>query len=112
RIGQELVPHVIRLFTHRNPNIFFSGLEIVEQAKLNTGGVLGKNGEVDAITHPCRTERIRITEKGPNRSHKRAPHLSCIASPLAIIYDGVMFFIANSRNTEASAQCKPHPSSR
>src|SRR6266516_4004038 len=59
RIGQKHVPDLISLFCDRDTNVLFGVLDIVEQAQLNTCSMLGKNGEVDAVTHPCRTQRIR-----------------------------------------------------
>jgi hypothetical protein len=63
RIGQEHVPDLISVFAYRNPNVFFGRLEIVEQTKLNAGGVLGKESKVDAVTHPRRAQRIWVTEE-------------------------------------------------
>ena len=83
RIGQKHVPDLISLFRDRDTNVLFGVLDIVEQAQLNTCSMLGKNGEIDAIPHPCRTQRIRITEESPHGSHKRAAHLSSIGSALA-----------------------------
>jgi hypothetical protein len=82
------MPHLISVFAYRNADVFFGRLEIVKQAKLNSSGVLGKESKVHAVAHPCRTKRIRITEEGPHRSHKRAAHLSRIDSALAITNGG------------------------
>ena len=79
------MPHLIGVFAHGNADVFFGRLEIVKQAKLNSGGVLGKESKVDAVAHPCRTQRIRITEEGLHRSHKRAAHLSRIGFALAML---------------------------
>ena len=88
-IRQKHVPDLIGVFSDRDTNVFFRGLETVEQTKLNAGGVLGKNGEVDAVAHPRRPQRIWITEESPYRSHKRAAHLCGIASSLAITNTGI-----------------------
>src|SRR5262249_34920250 len=63
QIGQKLVPHLISLFTDWNTNVFFGRLEIIEQAKLNTGGVLGEESEVDTVAHPGCAQRIWVTEE-------------------------------------------------
>jgi hypothetical protein len=83
-IRQKHVPDLIGVFGDRDANVFFSRLDAVEQAKLNTGSVLGKDGKVDPVPHPGRTQRIGVTEESPYRSHKRAAHLSGIESALAI----------------------------
>jgi hypothetical protein len=83
-IRQKHVPDLIGVFGDRDANVFFSRLDVVEQAKLNTGSVLGKDGKVDAVPHPRRAQRIGVTEESPYRSHKRAAHLSGIESALAI----------------------------
>ncbi len=82
-IRQEDVPDLIGVFIDRDTNVFFCGLDVVEQAKLNTGSVLGKDGKVHAILHPCCAQRIGVTEESTYRSHKRAAHLSGIESTLA-----------------------------
>src|SRR5437868_6715383 len=86
-IGQKRMPDLVSLFCHRNTNVFFGVLGIIEKAKLHTRRVLGKNSEVDAVAHPCRTQRIWVTEEGSYRSHKRAAHLSSIDWSLAIMND-------------------------
>jgi hypothetical protein len=78
------VPNLIGVFVDRDANVFFSSLDVVEQAKLNTGGVLGINGKVHAVPRPRRAQRIWVTEKSFDGSHKRAAHLSGIESTLAI----------------------------
>jgi hypothetical protein len=75
---------LISVFVDRDTDVFFCGLDVVEQAKLNPRSVLGKDGKVDAVTHPCRAQRIGMAEESPYRSHKRAAHLSGIESALAI----------------------------
>src|SRR5207302_10842389 len=84
-IGQKHVPNLIGMFVDRDTNVFFGSLYVIEQAELNTGGVLRKNGKVDAVPHPCRAERIWMTEKSFDGSHKRDAHLSGIESTLAIV---------------------------
>jgi hypothetical protein len=74
---------MIGMFRDRDSNVFFRGFDVVEQAKLDTGSVLGKDGKVDAISHPRRAEWIRMAQKGAYRSHKCAAHLSGIESALA-----------------------------
>jgi hypothetical protein len=78
------MPNLIGVFGNRDADVFFSGFDAVKQAKLNTGGVLGKDGKVDTVPHPRRAQRIGVAEESPYRSHKRAAHLSRIESPLAI----------------------------
>jgi hypothetical protein len=70
------MPDLISVFSDRNANVFFGGLDVLEQAQFNTGGVLGKNGEVDTVAHPGRAKWIRKTEPSLYRSHKRAAFLS------------------------------------
>ena len=79
-IGQKHVPDLIGLFANWNADVFLGGIDAVEQAKINRGRVLGKDGEVDAVPHPGRAERIGIAKESPYRSHKRAAHLSGIES--------------------------------
>src|SRR4029077_6093177 len=83
-IRQEHMPNLIGAFGNRNADVFFSGFDAVEQAKFNTGVVLGKDGKVDTVPHPRRAQRIGVAEESPYRNHKRAAHLSGIESPLAI----------------------------
>ena len=78
------MPDLIGVFGDRDANVFFSRLDAVEQAKLNTGGVLGKDGKVDPVPRPRRAQRIGVAQESPYRSHKRAAHLSGIESGLAI----------------------------
>jgi hypothetical protein len=92
------VPDLIGVFSDRDSNVFFSRLDAVEQAKLNTGSVLGKDGKVDAVSHPRRAQRIGVTEESPYRSHKRAAHLSGIESALAITN-------SDARNIRACCIC-------
>jgi hypothetical protein len=82
------VPNLIGVFGDRDTNVFFRGLDAVEQAKLNTRSVFGKDGKIDTVPHPRRAQRIGVTEKSPYRSHKRAAHLSGIESALAISNSG------------------------
>jgi hypothetical protein len=71
------------VFGDRNANVFFSGLDIIEQAKLNTGSVLGKDCKVDAVPRPGRAQGIGIAKKSAYRSHKCAAHLSGMQCALA-----------------------------
>jgi hypothetical protein len=68
------VPNLIGMFVDRDTNVFFGSLDAVEQAKLNTRGVLGKNGKVDAVPHPRRAQWIWVTEKSFDGSHN-APRI-------------------------------------
>ena len=78
------MPHLVSTLLQRDSNIFFRVFNAVEQAKFNTSGMFGKNGKVDAVTHPGCAERMWVTEKGFYRSHKRAAHLSGIEAMLAM----------------------------
>jgi hypothetical protein len=84
RIGQKDMPHVVSTLLDRDPNVFFSVFRAIDQAKLNSTGVFGKNRKVYAVTHPGCAERIGLTEKRSHRSHKRAAHLSGIELALAM----------------------------
>src|SRR5204862_4864379 len=63
RIGQKVMPHLIRTLLDGDANEFFRIFHAVDQAKLNSSSVLGKNRKVHAITHPGCAERIRLTGK-------------------------------------------------
>src|SRR4029077_11967367 len=78
------MPNLIGAFGNRNADVFFSGFDAVEQAKFNTGGVLGKDGKVDTVPHPRRAQRIGVAEESPYRNHKGAAPLCGIECPLAI----------------------------
>src|SRR5437016_14601285 len=66
------MPHLIRMFGHRNPNIFLSRVDVSEETKINRSSGFGKKREVHAVAQPRRTEWIRVTKPGLYRSHKRA----------------------------------------
>ena len=78
------MPHLVSTLLERDANVFFRVFHAVEQAKLNSGGVLGKNRKVHAVTRPSCAQRIRLTEKRSYGSHKRAAHLSGIEPMLAM----------------------------
>ena len=82
------MPNLISVLVERNADVFFSRPDVVEQAKFDARGVLGKNSEVDAVPHPRCAQRIWITKESPYRSHKRAAHLSGIERALAIANGG------------------------
>jgi hypothetical protein len=71
---------LIGVLGDRDANVFFSSLDAVEQAKLNTSGVLGKDRKVDAVPHPCRAQRIWVAEESPYRGHN-APRIYPASSP-------------------------------
>ena len=68
------MPNLIGVFVDRDTNVFFCGVDAVEQAKLNTGGMLGKDRKIDAVAHPGRTQRIGIAKKSAYRGHN-APRI-------------------------------------
>ncbi|KAG0506475.1 MAG: hypothetical protein Udaeo_01340 [Candidatus Udaeobacter sp.] len=78
------MPHLVSTLLDWDPDVFFRVFHAVDQAKLNSAGVLGKNSKVHAVTHPGCAQRIRLTEKRSYRSHKRAAHLSGIGPMLAM----------------------------
>ena len=78
------MPHLIGVLGDGNANVFFGGLNIVEQAKLNRSGRFRKEGKVYAVAQPGRAQRIGITEPTLYRSHKRAAHLCGMERALAI----------------------------
>src|SRR4029077_215534 len=82
------MPNLISLLPHRDAYVLFGCFDAVEQTKLNSTGVLGKNREVHAVTHPACAQRIWLTEKRSYRSHKRAAHLSGIGLVLAMMNGG------------------------
>ncbi len=88
-IGQKHMPDLIGVLGDGNSNVFFGGLNVVEQAKLNRSGCFRKEREVDAVAHPRRAQRIGITKPGLYRSHKRAAHLCGMERALAITNGGV-----------------------
>jgi hypothetical protein len=65
---------LIGVLGDRDANVFFSSLDVLEQTKLNTSGMLGKDGKVDAVPHPRRTEGIGIAEESPYGGHN-APRI-------------------------------------
>src|SRR6266403_674071 len=66
------MPHLIGMFGNRNPNIFLSRVDVIEETKINRSSRFGKKRKVHAVAQPRRTEWIWITEPGLYRSHKRA----------------------------------------
>ena len=58
------VPHVARLLGQRDAGGLFA-VDVVEQAQLDAGGVLGEDGEVGALAIPGRAQRVGAT--GPDR---------------------------------------------
>ena len=82
------MPHLIGVLGDRNANVFFGGLNIVEQAKLNRSRRFRKEGKVYAVAQPGRAQRIGITEPSLYRSHKRAAHLCGMERALAITNSG------------------------
>ena len=78
------MPHLISTLLERDPNVLFRVFHVVDQTKLDSGGVLGKNRKVHPITRPSCAQRIRLTEKRSYGSHKRAAHLSGIEPMLAM----------------------------
>src|SRR6185295_5453179 len=84
RVGQKDMPNMVRTFLDRDPDVFFRVLHAVDQAKLNSAGVRGKNRKVHAVPRPGCAQWIGLTEKRSYRSHKRAAHLSGIGPMLAM----------------------------
>ena len=76
------MPDMTGTFRYRNTNIFVLRVDVIEQAKLDAAGVLGKEGKINAVTQPGCTERTRMTEPGFDRCHK-ARLLSAIDSRFA-----------------------------
>ena len=78
------MPYLISALLQRDPNLFSRVFHVVDQAKLDSGGVLGKNRKVHPVTRLSCVQRIRLTEKRSYGSHKRAAHLSGIEPMLAM----------------------------
>jgi hypothetical protein len=81
------MPHVVSTLLDRDADVFFGCFNAVDQAELNSAGVLGKNRKVHAVPHPGCAQRIRLTEKRSHRSHKSrncGTHLSGIDPMLAM----------------------------
>jgi hypothetical protein len=81
------MPYLLSALLDRDPNVFFRVFHAVEQAQLNTPGVLGKNRKVHAVTHPGCAQRIGLTEKRSYWSHKRAAPL-CGIDPMLAMRNG------------------------
>src|SRR5260370_20549495 len=66
------MPHLIGMFGHRNPNIFLTRVDVIEETKINRSSRFGKKRKVHAVAQPRRAKWIRITKPGLYRRHKRA----------------------------------------
>src|SRR5260370_8615371 len=66
------MPHLIGMFGHRNPNIFLTRVDVIEETKINRSSRFGKKRKVHAVAQPRRAKWIRIAEPGLYRCHKRA----------------------------------------
>src|ERR1044071_5652598 len=69
-VGQKDVPDLVCLFRHRDSNVFLGRVDIVEQAQVDGGGVLGKDREIHPVAEPGRPERIWIAQPDFYRRHK------------------------------------------
>src|SRR6266403_2317812 len=66
------MPHLIGMFGHRNPNIFLTRVDVIEETKINRSSRFRKERKVHAVAQPRRAKWIRITKPGLYRCHKRA----------------------------------------
>src|SRR5437868_11974955 len=82
-IRKKDVPDLVGLFRYRDPDIFLRRIDVIEEAKIDRGRVLGKNREVDSVAEPGRSERIRIAEPNFYRRHKTERVLSATGRRLA-----------------------------
>src|SRR5204863_8850240 len=80
-IRKKDVPDLVGLFRYRDPDIFLGRIDIIEEAKIDRGRVLGKNREVDSVAEPGRSERIGIAEPNFYRRHKTSVFYPLRARP-------------------------------
>ena len=75
QVWQENVPDLIRAFVDGDTDVFFCVLDVVEQAKLNSGSMFGKDGKIDAVSHPSRSQRIGqgMGRRGVDRAQTQPP---------------------------------------
>ena len=82
-IGQEHMPDLVRVFRHRDANIFLGRVDIIEEAEIDRGRHFGKNREVNSVAEPGRSERIGIAQPNLYRRHKMESFLSATRLGLA-----------------------------
>ena len=61
-LGQKDVPDLVGLLGHADADLLVGGVGAVKEAEIDAGGVLGIEGEVDAVAAPRGAQGIRLAE--------------------------------------------------
>lgn len=82
QIRQKRVPDLVRALAQRNARALVRALGRVKEAQLHGGGVLGENGEVDAVTGPGGAQRKGIPRPDAHAyGPARIPAIPCKGMP-------------------------------
>src|SRR5690349_7108001 len=65
------VPDLISLFGQTDANGLVWRIRVIKKAEIDSRGVLGINGKINAVTTPGRSQRVRFAQPNFQRSHSR-----------------------------------------